>query len=631
MLSDPHDRTAVLYLGRTERDAGRLNEGLAVVKRELSRDPTWLAGAAMVLELSGLLGRREDARKILDGIALTRLSPKERDRLLRTITQTLPDVAADAEIALSAQDTDDDRTAARAAAAIAASEDANGRLGLARRLGAAGGDAARAEAVKLHLGEGRIAEARELADQIAVVRCRAGREAARALSGAGFPSQAADLLGRAGDEPRAGRLLARIEAQLRVLRGWRPRVEGRGVRSIEGRVLHVCHASILDQVSGYTVRTHRVARAQQASGIDASVMTLAGFGGGNDGGEPSEALDGVTYHRLGPANARELPTDERLQVNAELASELVAEFRPAVLHASSDYQNATVALALREATRIPVIYEVRGFWEETWLARQPAGAEDSDAYKMRREVNQACMRDADHVITLSESMKRELIARGVDADQVTVVPHTVEPDELYPVDCDAELAARLGIRPGEFVVGYVGSLLAYEGLDLVVEAVAALRDRGDPVHCLLVGGGPEQDGLRTLVEELGIESHVHLVGAVPQSAVRAYFGLLDAFAMPRLDRRVCRLVTPLKPYEAMATATPLIVSDLEPLREIVGDRATGLIVEPESSGALAEAIAELATDPDLARNLGELGRQQTLDQRGAWTRVAGIYEDLARA
>lgn len=629
LIVDRRDRIARLLLGRAEQQANRPEAGLRVVEVGLDEDPGWLAGAVLAVALCGELGRSRDAAEILSGLEnLGRGSSGDFLPLLDAAAAVVPRQAAELGIALSLRDPVSDQLAARAAFAIGRVEERETRLDLAHRLAASGGDPGIAEVVKILVAEGRLDKACELAQRIRSVRCRAAREAARALSGAGFPSLASALLERAGGEPRARKLRDRIDAQLRVFGGWRPRVARRELDPLPKRVLHVCHASILDQVSGYTVRTHRNARASVAEGLEAGVATLAGYGGQPRERDGWETVEGVPYMRIRAPRARELPADERLQLNLELASEVVAEFRPAILHAASDYQNATVALSIRDSTSIPVVYEVRGFWEETWLARQPAAAIDSDAYRMRREVNRQCMLDADHVVTLSETMRDELVRRGVDTNHISVVPHGVDPAELYPVERDPQLAARFGIGSSDFVVGYVGSLLAYEGLDLLVAAVAALREQSTAVHCVIAGEGPERDRLHRLSHELGIAARVHISGEVPRTHVRDYLGLIDTFVLPRLDLRVCRMVTPLKPWEAMAAGVPLIVADLDPLREIVGDGDAGLTVEPGSADELATAIAELIETPRLVERLGERARQQALEQWRTGKRLPAIYEKV---
>ena len=144
---------------------------------------------------------------------------------------------------------------------------------------------------------------------------------------------------------------------------------GRGW-SVPGRVLHLVTDALPTTNAGYTVRTQRIAAAQREAGLDPHVVTKAGFpvAQGHLDGRRLVEVDGVPYHRLIPYR---LPSraDAAAALGLDLAARLTGRLRPAVLHAASNHLNGQLALALREDFGLPVIYEARGFWEETWLSR----------------------------------------------------------------------------------------------------------------------------------------------------------------------------------------------------------------------------------------------------------------------
>ncbi|MFC7717845.1 glycosyltransferase [Nonomuraea recticatena] len=134
-----------------------------------------------------------------------------------------------------------------------------------------------------------------------------------------------------------------------------------------------------------------------------------------------------------------------------------------------------------------------------------------------------------------------------------------------------------------------------------------------------------------MVEELGLKSAI-LPGRVgPEEALQAQ-SAIDIFACPREDLRVCRLVTPLKPVEAMALGKPVVLSDLPALSELVGSDGAGLLVPPGDPEALAEALADLRDDPARRAEMGEAGRAEVAAKR-TWSRVAetyrGLYQSIA--
>jgi glycosyltransferase involved in cell wall biosynthesis len=439
---------------------------------------------------------------------------------------------------------------------------------------------------------------------------------------------------------RAARLRRTLQAEIEMLAPGRLSLPARpGARTKaataatpatadKGRVLHIVTDALPSTSAGYTVRTQEIALAQRAAGLDPHVVTRIGFPvtAGAIDGRKTVTVDGVPYHRLLPWV---MPgrMDALYETHLRYAAGLTATLRPAVLHAASNYANAVIALALRDATRLPVVYEVRGFWEDTWLSRH-TGTRDlklSDRYRLTRALETHCMKSADLVVTLGEAMRDEILERGVDPDKVIIVPNGVSEEFLRPLpDDQGKLKASLGIRPGEHVVGLVSSLVAHEGIGTLLEAVKILGDRGVRTRALIVGDGPERPALQRQAAALGIDAI--FPGRVPMSQVRAYHAVLDAFVVPRTPDRVCQLVTPLKPVEAMASGLPVVVSGVRALSEIVNDKVTGLVSAPLDPAALADTLQTALDNPELRAELGANAREWVARDR-TWAHNAARYRE----
>ncbi|MGW1544877.1 glycosyltransferase family 4 protein [Streptomyces sp. NPDC002309] len=410
-----------------------------------------------------------------------------------------------------------------------------------------------------------------------------------------------------------------------------PAPPGRAVRPVPGRVLHLVTNGLPFKHAGYTVRTQKIAAAQRAAGLDPHVVTRVGFpvAQGVLDARAAQTVDEVPQHRLLPLW---LPYGQPavLARNAELAGRLVERLRPAVLHPATDHGNGRVALALRAAYGLPVVYEVRGFLEDTWLTQAPGRTPDDPTYRARRELETHCMREADLVLTLGAAMKAEIVGRGVPEERVLIAPNAVDEEFLTPLPDGAPLRARLGIAPDDFVVGTVSSLTPHEGIGTLLHAGAELRRRGVPLRLLVVGDGPERPALLRLSGRLGLDDGTAVfTGRVPYSQVRCFHAVLDVFAVPRTDARVCRLVTPLKPVEAMASGLPVAASDLPALRELVKPGATGQLVPPASEQAWADAIEFLL----YSRKRSEWGTaaREIVARDRTWTRVAATTREAYRA
>ncbi len=479
------------------------------------------------------------------------------------------------------------------------------------------------------------------------------REVIVALREEGHLTLALDLADEAvGDHPRDGELaeVRRLAAgHLRVFSGRWFEDESRRLDAGSGAptepptgppesrgcdVLHVVGRTRPHATSGYAVRTDYTVRALRDAGVDVHVVSQIGFPWEDGHDAPSiEHVDGVPHHRLGFPEGLRLPPslDERMTAHVDALAGLVERLRPGVLHASSDFRNGQVALLVGRRLGIPVIYEMRGFWEETWLVTHPTSGMDSDVYRMRRARETEVALTADRVITLAPVMRDELVERGIDPDRLSLAPNAVDPAGFPPVHRDDDLAARLGFAPDDVVVGYVSSFVAYEGIDTLIEAIALARDRGAPVRGLLVGDGVVRPELERRARELGIEDQVVFTGRVPHAEVTSYYGLIDVFVVPRTNARVCQLVSPLKPFEAMALERALIVSATPVLRDIVDDGRLGRTFTPEDPGQLADRIVELAGDPEERRRLGALARAHVLSNN-TWAanaqRYLGVYESV---
>ena len=398
---------------------------------------------------------------------------------------------------------------------------------------------------------------------------------------------------------------------------------------VAGRVLHMVTDALPTTSAGYTIRTHEIAVAQRDAGLDPHVATRCGYPvtQGKLDGRQLVVLDGVPYHRLLPWL---MPgrADAVASVNLKLAAELTGQIRPAVLHAASNVANARLALAVREWYGLPVVYEVRGFWEDTWLSRHPDAERlaSSELYQQNRDTETRCMLAADLVVTLGEAMREEIVARGVAAEKILIVPNAVSAEFLRPLPDGTTLRAALGIDPDDYVVGVVSSLVPHEGIGMLLEATAILRARGVPARALIVGDGPERAALQRRATDIGLAGAAVFTGRVPAAKVRQFHALLDIFVVPRTSDRVCQLVTPLKLVEAMASGLCVVTSQVKALTEIVKHEVTGAQTIPQDPVSLADCLERLLYSPDIRRKLGDNAREWAARDR-TWAHNATRYRD----
>lgn len=417
---------------------------------------------------------------------------------------------------------------------------------------------------------------------------------------------------------------------------WLPRVPG-SPRPVEprnsGSVMHLLKESVPYQQNGFTMRSRYTVLAQREAGLHPFVVTSLGFPR-KDGIEQfpeTEIVDGIPHHRLdaGPGYPAQPPFDQHLSDYAWLAAKIGRRERPAIIHASSGFrgfETALVGRALREHLGRPLVYEVRSFFETTWSGDHDR-AEDGEHYRRRYDTENRCMQSADAVITIAEAMRQDIAARGVPLERIHLMPNGVDPAAFEPVEADPVLRRQLDLE-GRTVFGYVSTLdHPREGQELLIEATARLLRRGRKVACLIVGDGLRRPALEELAREAGVANEVHFTGRVPHAEVRAYYGLLDIFVVPRRNDRAARFVTPLKPYEAMAMGKPLVVSDLPALVEIAAPGQRGLSFPHDDADGLADAIETLIDHPEQRARLAEAGRGWVLSER-TWARNGQRYREI---
>jgi len=356
------------------------------------------------------------------------------------------------------------------------------------------------------------------------------------------------------------------------------------------RILHVLDHS-LPLHSGYTFRTRAIVTAQQARGLE--VACLTGPRQGDVAADP-ETIDGITFFRTTLPASSPSPLREWREIKAleERLERLAEEWKPDRLHVHSPVLNALAALPVARRRGIPIIYEIRAFWEDAAVGNG-TGREGSLRYRLTRSLETYAARRADTVAVICDGLRRDLVARGIEADKIIVAPNGVDMNLFGdPPLPDLDLARRLGLR-GADVVGFIGSFYDYEGLDDLIAAMPLLLARRTKAHLLLVGGGPMEEALRAQAETSPCRERIHFIGRVPHHEVERYYGLIDILAYPRKKMRLTELVTPLKPLEAMAQRKLVVASNVGGHRELIEDGVTGTLFPAGDPRALAEALDTL--------------------------------------
>ncbi len=399
------------------------------------------------------------------------------------------------------------------------------------------------------------------------------------------------------------------------------------------RILHILDHSIPLQ-SGYSFRTRAIVREQRRLGWETFHLTTPKHTATR---EPNEDVDGLHFYRTTwtPGALSRLPVLREIAQMAATARRLreVAHLtHPDILHAHSPVLNALPALLVGWRMNLPVVYEVRAFWEDA-AVDHGTSQEWGLRYRLTRALETFALRHADHVTTICEGLKQDIVARGIPERRVTVIPNAVDVTTFaFGAEPDLALKRELGLD-GSTVIGFIGSFYAYEGLNLLLAALPGIIARVPGVRVLLVGGGPQELALKAIAATLGVKDNVVFAGRVPHQEVSRYYSIVDVLAYPRYSMRLTELVTPLKPLEAMAQGRLLVASDVGGHRELIRDGETGVLFRAGSATALADAIVGLLGQRGRWTWLREEGRRFVEEERnwaGSVARYRPIFESLRR-
>lgn len=396
------------------------------------------------------------------------------------------------------------------------------------------------------------------------------------------------------------------------------------------KVLHILDHSI-PLHSGYTFRTRSILKQQHELGIETCHITSPKHGNNEEG---VEQVDGLTFYRSAPVSGlkAKIPVINQfanIRPMVDKILEVIDAEQPDIIHAHSPALNGLAALKAGRKRGIPVVYEIRAFWEDA--AVDHGTCKEGDLrYRLTRKLESYVVKNADAVTTICEGLKGDLIARGFDENKFTVIPNAVNIEQFEQImEKNSEVESKLNLEDCE-VLGFLGSFYQYEGLDLLIKALPRVLEQQPNARLLLVGGGPQEENLKKLVSELALQDKVVFTGRVPHSEVSKYYSLVDLLVYPRKGMRLTELVTPLKPLEAMAQGKIVLASDVGGHKELITANDNGFLFKADDVYDLSRNIIAVLNDLDKWPAIKDNGRRFVEDVRN-WRNSVENYLPLYKA
>lgn len=422
-----------------------------------------------------------------------------------------------------------------------------------------------------------------------------------------------------------------------------PKIEK--IQSKPKSILYHASQSMPHTSSGYAIRTHGLVSALNSQELN--LQTVLRYGYPLDRNDfalkkisNQEKIDNVNYYFSHSEIDRSLinyqdvysfnSLEKYLRRSVSSISSYSQEMKPEIIHSASNFVVGMAGAKAAKALGIPSIYEIRGFWHLTQSTKR-LGYEGSDHYNLTERLEIETAKISDHVFTITKALKDILIENGISENKITVLPNAVDPSKFNISKKDKRLEKELDFQ-NKVVIGYIGSFVKYEGLDLLLEACSILKNKlGDCFRLLLVGDGDMMKNLRNMARFLQLEDIIIFTGRVNHKEVNRYYSLIDIAPLPRKGFRVCELVSPLKPFEAMGAGKVLITSSVEALAEIVDDGKTGFVFEKDNAEDLADKLELVILDKELRKQVGNNANKWVIENH-SWDviskRVIDVYQKL---
>jgi PEP-CTERM/exosortase A-associated glycosyltransferase len=394
------------------------------------------------------------------------------------------------------------------------------------------------------------------------------------------------------------------------------------------KILHILDHS-LPLHSGYSFRSQSIFQAQRKRGWEPVIVTSPKHEESWKGSWAGhEELNTFSYYRTGPVSDNGLPLAGEIRLMATLGrriEEVAKSEKPDLLHAHSPMLNAISALWVGLKLKIPVVYEIRAFWEDAGVDHGTY-VQNSPKYRLVRSLESWVCRRAGHIAVLCNGLKQDLIERGISSNKISVVYNGVNVDDFSAKQPDPKLAEAYKVN-GKKVIGFIGSFYRYEGLDLLIKAFSIIADRYPDLVLLLVGGGELENELKKLKKQFKLSNRVLMPGRIPHDRIPGVYALIDVLAYPRYSMRLTEMVTPLKPLEALAMGKAVVASDVGGHKELIRHGETGLLFPAGNAAALAECLERLLDFSALRKKLQKRGGTW-VRQHHTWEKTTSAYSDI---
>ena len=287
------------------------------------------------------------------------------------------------------------------------------------------------------------------------------------------------------------------------------------------------------------------------------------------------------------------------------------EQRVSIFHAH-DYKSNLFGLLLRRYWPMQLVTTVHGWVKFTWKTR------------LYFAIDRLCLRGYDKVICVSDDLLKRSVKAGVPVDRCIVLDNAIDLDQYQRTLSRDAAKQQLGFSSDRVLIGAVGRLSSEKSFDSLIHAADRLIDDGLDVELVIVGDGDQRDALQSLINRLGRNDRIRLLGY--RSDMKDIFQAFDVFALSSLREGLPNVV-----LEAMASGVPVVANPVGGMANLIDDGRTGFLADPNNENSMAVCLARLVVDDAIRRTIGVAGRDVVESRYSFAKRMAqmcNIYDDV---
>ncbi len=326
-----------------------------------------------------------------------------------------------------------------------------------------------------------------------------------------------------------------------------------------GHVLYISASSLLNSLNGYANRSHQIAKSIVEQG---NTVTLLSFATKTiDELKERRIIDGVEYvtYYFSPQELQSGIISNSYYLSQFIETE-ARRNKSSVIHAGSNYENALPGFVASKKVGIPFIYEARGLWHYTKATLQ-ADWQESERFKLAEKMEKLLMERADVVFSISSQLRNFITKK-----------YSIEPSKVFLLKNSVPSLIGEFHKPQKksepFILGYLGSLTGYEGVDSLLEALSLAKKSAHSIKLRIGGEGVQRQGLEIHAKKLNLSTEVEFLGTINRDQIDDFYEQVDLMVYPRKSSQLTELIPPMKVLEPACFQTLTLTSNLAPIVEI---------------------------------------------------------------